>query len=123
MIALTDEERKAVKDAIILPMVLTVLERDKNIIKEQIKLNQPYLDIIEKAMKRAHADLVQARAFMRKQGIKIYDKERNERSITHKYVCRGYHHEDTFLWDYLQVQVEVLLGYYISGDVPKEYGV
>lgn len=123
MIALSEEERKWVKSAIILPMVLTVFERDKHIIAEKIKTPKPYLDNIEKAMSRVHQDLVNAKRLMREKGIKIYDKERTDRSIKHKYVCRGYHHEDTFLWDYLQVEVETLMGFYLSGYTPENYGV
>lgn len=115
VIALTEAERKTVKQAIILPMVLTVFDRDKKVIESQIKLNKPYLDYIEKGMKRAHQDLVNARRLMRKSGIKIYENERDDRSITHKYVCRGYHHKDIFLWDYLQVEVETLITFYLSG--------
>ena len=61
---------------IYLPMVITVLEKDRQIIeKSTFKLRQPYIDIIEQAIKHARADLKHTKLYMRENRLRNRTEE------------------------------------------------
>lgn len=114
MVSLSEGERRILKESLILPMVMTVFARDKQIMERSIKLNRPYIMPIERAMDQLNRDMVTARKFLRERGIKVYEEGRSDKGITVKYKCRGYHHADSYLWDYLKIEVELRMTRYLQ---------
>ena len=52
------EDRDKLEHAFYLPMLLTILERDRLIVeKSSFKLNRPYLELIEETTKAVQRDL------------------------------------------------------------------
>jgi hypothetical protein len=113
MVSLSEGERRILKESLILPMVMTVFARDKQIMERSIKLNRPYIMPIDRAMDQVNRDMVTARKFLRSRGIKVYEEDRSDKGVTVKYKCRGYHHTDSYLWDYLKIEVESRMSRYL----------
>lgn len=115
MVALSDGERMMLKESVLLPILLTVLERDKKAIQESsIKIKEAYYYTIEQAMERVHTDLVVARNFLRDQGIKVYKEERIPNGVAIKYVYRGYHFSEKYLSYFLRAEIETRLKKYLG---------
>lgn len=69
----TEEDLQAIKRHLIIPMVITVLQRDKKVLEQwALKTKQPYLSLMDSAMKKAHGEIYDTRVFLRSKGIKIY---------------------------------------------------
>lgn len=110
-----------IKPYILLPLILSAFERDKNSIVESgaIKTPYPYVLTIDEAMKRARADLYEIKREFRKRGIKVFEMERNEYGIEAQYLCRGYRGTYEMLDDFLAAQASMMMHGYLSGKEVK----
>ncbi len=110
-----EQESHFVKDYIILPFVLTVLDRDKKIIQAaQVKFPRLYLEWMDRVMDAATKDLTEARKGMLKSGINVYEQRRTEKGLDVKYKFKGYHHESSYLWPTLKAFVEKKIEEYLK---------
>ncbi|TDG00166.1 hypothetical protein [Paenibacillus piri] len=104
---LTPEELQFVKMGIILPVMLDVLQRDMNRIKQvKLKLNVLYTLSLGKAQDGVHAELMELKAELRKRGIRIYEEARVAEGIQARFKCRGYDHKLLLQWE--KVRTEIL---------------
>jgi hypothetical protein len=111
----TGEELQWIKEAILLPLVLTALERDGQWIRlSKIKTKQPYLDVIERAMQRITDDLVLIRRHFRERGIKILSSNRSSYGIHCTFLCRGYESHFELLWYYARGEAEQKMKHYLN---------
>ncbi|MBP1934876.1 hypothetical protein [Ammoniphilus resinae] len=111
----TDEEMQAIKRSVIIPMVITVLHRDKKILEEsEIKTKGPYIALMESALKKAEKEWYDARRLFRSNGIKVYEEKRTETEVEIKYVIRGYHHVTSLPWHVVKQNVEEVMKSYFG---------
>jgi hypothetical protein len=111
----TEEDLEAIKRYVIIPMVLTVLQRDKKVIEDSaLKTKQPYLSLMDAAMKKAHGEIYDTRVSLRSSRIKIYDEKRTENTIEIKYTFRGYQHTASLLWHIIKNDVESMIQHYLG---------
>ncbi|MCR8843062.1 hypothetical protein NQ117_05170 [Paenibacillus sp. SC116] len=98
---ITEEELALVKSYVLLPMVLTVLDRDAKLIANAglLRSPEPYVDAITNAMNRVSEDLRDVRRQFRSRGIKVFEEVREVKSVNVRYLCRGYEHSMTLLWE------------------------
>lgn len=119
-----------VKRYLILPMVLTAFDRDKNHIEHSgfFKTPKLYTDLIDKAMDETTKELTSVRRAFRDRGIKVYDEIRTTTGVTAKYMCRGYHGEISLRWAFITAEATVLMrmflgldvSHYVNPSIPEE---
>lgn len=110
-----DFEADAVKEYVLLEMVLRVIEHDvKAISISKIKLPRLYESMLRGVQDRVLLDMADHRKMFRKNGIKIYEELQEKDGLLAKYVCRGYHHQMFMLWGFVKVECEEVLKKYMS---------
>lgn len=114
MIGLTDEEMRMVKLYVLLPIVLTVFERDKRIMQEKVKTPGPYIKLLDEAMDKVTKDLANVRRKMRAAGIRVVEEERAATAAVVKTVCRGYEQSHSFWWENLKSETETKMSEYLG---------
>lgn len=114
---ISSEDYVLIQPYIVLPFIISALERDRKVIAESgvIRTPYPYILAIDDAIKQARTDLYEIKQECRKRGIKVFDTERNKYGIAARYMCRGYHGVFEMLDDYLTAQASVLMHGYIGG--------
>ncbi|HEY4390439.1 MAG TPA: hypothetical protein VGN02_03745, partial [Paenibacillus sp.] len=111
----TPEEAEFVKESILLPIILDVLERDRTaVVRAGLKLPEIYSELIELLQKAATAELTRARQGLRQHGMKIYKERRTVLGIEADYLCRGYHYEFSMLWGLVKAEILQRIRSYLS---------
>jgi hypothetical protein len=111
----TEEEIQLVKDCIIAPVLLDVLEHDMRAITlTKLKLPYPYRRKFRSMQKEVTLELTNLRQMMRQLGIKIYSESRSKEYLEAHYMCRGYDHEMILMWDTIKAEVEIRLSHYLQ---------
>jgi hypothetical protein len=120
----SNDELVLVKDCIIYPVILDVLERDIQKIKlVDLKIPMVYLNNLKHIQHLVTRELTDINKELRNRGIKIYEQEKSvHKGISAKYLCRGYTHEISFLPSLIRscvvIKVSVLLNLdYSSGGI------
>src|SRR5699024_5017856 len=94
-----DEESTWLKNYIILPFVIQVLERDKKVLEATpLKFQRLYLQWLDQIKEQVHRDFSQTRKKLRKTGIHVYEEKKVEKGIEVRYTFRRYHHDYNLLW-------------------------
>jgi hypothetical protein len=94
----TLDELIMVKDSIIYPVILDVLERDIGLMKSiDLKIPMVYIGNLKHLQAQITQELNDIKRELRKRGIKISEQDRSVNGITTKYICRGYQHQVSFL--------------------------
>lgn len=102
----TEEDLQLVKEYILLPILLDVLERDiKTLGTVKLKMDVIYVKVLRSAQDLITSDVTMIRKKMRGRGIKVYEQQRTESCIEAHYLCRGYHHRFSMLWGLVKAQL------------------
>ena len=97
---MTGEELRMVKDALLLPLMLDVLQRDMDkMVRAKLKLDRLYITSLRKVQDDIHAEMTGLRRELKVRGIRIYEEIREPEGIRAKYKCRGYDRVLFLLWD------------------------
>lgn len=115
----TREDTYNIKLYLLLPMVLTAFERDKQLAQKTFKTPDPYVRAIEEAMLRIDKDLKEVRQYMRKNGIKVYEQRKTDKELESKYMRRGYHSDMDLMWGLVRHDCRILMEKYLGLDVSK----
>lgn len=111
----TEQELYNIREYMFLPMVLTILDKDKKAISySDVKFKQSYLDMIEEGMKRVNSDLLELRKGFLKAGIIIAREERLQNELYWQYKCRGHIGEGSMLWDFVKAEIQVRINKYLN---------
>jgi len=114
----TEMDFTLVKQYILLPILLDVLERDINAINvAPLKMTIVYIKMLQQAQEHVHDDLVRVRKQMRSHGLKVYEENKTKLSVDAQYTCRGYHHSFSMLWSLVKSELETLLSGYLGVDL------
>lgn len=106
-IGLKPDETKLVKDYILLPLLLDVLEHDRSFLcRADLKTSELTNAIIDHLQAAATLDLAQARRKMREYAIKVYEDRKTKLGIEVEFICRGYHHKLSILWGLIEAEIE-----------------
>jgi len=117
----TNVDFTLVKQYVLLPIVLDVLERDiKGISSAELKMAKVYIKVLELAQKQVHEDLVRVRKQMKTHGIKVYEENRSKINVEVKYICRGYHHTFSLLWSLVKAEIETYISGYLNVNLEEE---
>ncbi|MEH7343552.1 hypothetical protein V7122_06720 [Bacillus sp. JJ1532] len=114
MTRIPEEDRNIIEQAIYLPMVLTVLNRDLNVInKSPFKLKQPYLNLIEETMKVIQKELKEVKQYMYKNKLKVEQLKRDEAFTMFIFLYKGYEEQHNYFNPRIRNRVQELLEFYL----------
>ncbi|MEH7122043.1 hypothetical protein V7127_02240 [Bacillus sp. JJ1773] len=114
MTRIPEEDRNIIEQAIYLPMVLTVLNRDLNVInKSPFKLKQPYLNLIEETMKVIQKELKDVKQYMYKNKLKVEQLKRDEAFTMFIFLYKGYEEQHNYFNPRIRNRVQELLEFYL----------
>ncbi|OPA77426.1 hypothetical protein BVG16_13275 [Paenibacillus selenitireducens] len=117
----TEVDFTLVKQYVILPIVLDVLERDMQTIgTAPLKMPMIYVRNLRHVQNQVHEDLVRIRKQLRAHGLKVYEEKRTKIGVEVLYICRGYHHTFSMLWSLVKAEVERYLSEYLNVDLNEE---
>ena len=109
------EARDMIEKAIYLPMTVSILNRDMKIIQQgPFKLKDPYLHLIEQALKLAQRDLYDVKNELRRRKIKVHEVSRDEAFTMYSFIYEGYEEEHNYFNPRIRNQVSALLEHYFS---------
>ncbi|EOR24930.1 protein YhjD [Niallia nealsonii AAU1] len=113
MSKLNEDERNIFENAIYLPMVLTILDRDLKVAETApFKLKQVYLNLIEHTMKQVQKDMRENNTKMYKNKWKLLKGESDEAFTEYNFYINGYHEVHRYFNYNLRNNTEKLLNYY-----------
>jgi hypothetical protein len=114
MTRIPENDRDIIEQAIYLPMLLTVLERDRLTIEQaSFKLKIPYLNLVEETIKAVQKDLKETRNQMRKGNIKIEKVGQDNDFTMYLFIYKGYEEQHNYFNPRLRNRVTELLEYYL----------
>lgn len=115
MTQVPSHDRDVIEEVIYLPMVLTLLERDKKIFQEgKFKIKEPYLEMLDQTSKLVHKDLHKAKSYLSKNNIKLEKSKSDELFTRYMFFYKGYEEEHNYFNPALRNRVENLLREYLS---------
>ncbi|WP_042349615.1 hypothetical protein [Bacillus massiliigorillae] len=114
MTRIPEKDRDIIEQAIYLPMVLTVLNRDLSTIQNSpFKLRNPYLEWIQQTMKIVQQELAEVNRFLRLENIKVSEMKRDEVFTMFLFLYKGYEEYHNYFNPRIRNKVEELLKYYL----------
>jgi len=100
---------------IYLPMVIIVLERNREMFeKGEIKLSKPYLNITDRAIKLVQADLKHTKQYMREHDLRILKGPNDNTTTNYIFFHGGYESNRRYLNVRLRNRTEELLEMYLN---------
>lgn len=117
MVSITEEETVLIRQALILPIVLDVLEHDIRVLRSSsAKMNAIYVRYLHALQDQVSLSLFQLRRRMKHQEIKVVDQRRGKEGLEAQILCRGYAHNTLLLWPVVRSEIELVLDALTSRD-------
>ena len=114
MTRIPEVDRNILEQAIYLPMVLTILNRDLTVInKSSFKLPQPYLNLVEETMKVIQKELSAVKLYMSKNKLKVQQLKRDEAFTMFLFLYKGYEEQHNYFNPRIRNKVQELMDYYL----------
>jgi hypothetical protein len=114
MTRIPEEDRNIMEQAIYLPMVLTVLNRDLAVVENSpFKLRKPYLELIEETMKVIQKELRDVKQYMKKNRMKVEELKRDEAFTMYMFLYKGYEEHHSYFNPRIRNKVQELMEYYL----------
>jgi len=116
---LSEEMLNDLEKLIYLPMVMTVLAKDRELItKAGFKLPRPYLELLDHADRKVQRELKDVHEALRSKGVKVMRGEGDELFTEYIFFHQGYEEHRRYLNVWLRNQVEEHVTRYfgIEGD-------
>jgi hypothetical protein len=114
MTRIPESDRDTIEQAMYLPMLLTVMERDRLVIETApFKLNKPYLNLIEETIKSVQSDLKITKDKMKKGNMKIQKIGQDSDFTNYMFIYKGYEENHSYFNPRIRNKVNELLEYYL----------
>lgn len=118
MVQTTEElqhELDLIHDFILLPMLLTTLENNRNRQLVSDKIQEVIIDTChEGIMFLIHADLQKVRAEMKRLNIKAWEEDPAPAYLNYRYISRGYEERFMLLKNVAKARMSIKLGNYVQ---------
>lgn len=116
MTRIPEKDRDIMEQAIYLPMVLTVLNRDHTVIQASpFKLRKPYLELVEETMKAVQKELAGVKAYMKTNQLKVMETKRDDAFTMFMFLYKGYEEYHNYFNPRIRNKVQELMEYYLIG--------
>ncbi|MFD1926841.1 hypothetical protein ACFSFY_01970 [Sporosarcina siberiensis] len=103
------------ENMIYLPMVLIILERDRELFeKGAFKLKRPYFKIVEEAEKIVQLELKETKIYMRRNNMQVIRGKTDNTFTEYAFLCGGYEDHRRYLNVRLRNRTEELLDVYFA---------
>ncbi|PUB05902.1 hypothetical protein [Paenisporosarcina sp. OV554] len=103
------------ENMIYLPMVIIILERDREEFgKGAFKLKRPYINIIEQSIKAVQKDLKETKFYLRQNNMRIIKGDRDDTCTNYAFYYGGYEQQRRYLNVRLRNRTEELLEMYLA---------
>ncbi|CEG26031.1 hypothetical protein [Bacillus sp. B-jedd] len=116
MTRIPEKDRDIMEQAIYLPMVLTVLNRDLAVIERSpFKLRKPYQELVEETMKIVQKELAGAKSYMKLNQLKVMETKRDDAFTMFLFLYKGYEEYHNYFNPRIRNKVQELMEYYFLG--------
>lgn len=103
------------ENAIYLPMIIKILEKDRLTIENgPFKLKTPYLNIVEGALKIARTESKETNIYLKRNNMKVIKKGSDETFTEYLFMHGGYEDHRRYLNVRLRNRTEELISVYFS---------
>ncbi|WP_201715446.1 hypothetical protein [Rossellomorea arthrocnemi] len=114
MTRIPESDRNILEQAIYLPMVLTILNRDLQIVNSSpFKLKRPYLEMIEETMKVIQGELAHVKKYIRTNKMKVERIQTDDSFTMYMFLYKGYEEHHNYFNPRLRNRVEDLMRHYL----------
>lgn len=111
----TEDELKMIRDYIILPHMLTMVQKSiVDIENSSNLLKQLYLAAGKEVMDKISRDLYNIRRELSRRNIKIINDEQVDLVVYHRFVCRGYEDRFGMVREVMRSEISVRLSKYVK---------
>jgi len=113
MTRIPEHDRNIMEQAIYLPMVLTVLNKDLMVINNSpFKIKKTYLYLIEETMKVIQRELSEAKKYMRTNKLQVMQTKRDDAFTMFLFLYKGYEEHHNYFNPRIRNKVQELMDYY-----------
>jgi CTP synthase (UTP-ammonia lyase) len=111
----TEEEHEMILNSILLPMMLTMIERNgKEFEVSTNMLRRYYIAATQILMNRIHAEMVKNKNELKARKIRVFEDIRPDDDLHYKYLCRGYEYPFSVMRDVVKSRISIKLGEYVK---------
>lgn len=113
---LTSDELVLIRDSILLPMMLTIVQREYELLAiDRSVLRQLYQVAVQALMHRIQRELTAVKRELRANDIKVVDSDRPADLILyHKVIYRGYEDQFGMTRDVVKSEIGIRMGQYVA---------
>ncbi|WP_240420276.1 hypothetical protein [Paenibacillus periandrae] len=112
----TAEEHEMILNSILLPMMLTMVEKNgKEFEVSTNMLRKYYIAATQILMNRIHTEMVKNKNELKARKIKVFEDVRPDEDLHYKYLCRGYEYPFAIMRDVVRSRISIMMGEYITG--------
>ncbi|MEK3722335.1 hypothetical protein [Paenibacillus sp. FSL H8-0034] len=117
----TEEEQEMILNSLLLPMMLTMIERNgKEFELSTNMLRRYYIAATEILMNRIHVEMVKNKLELKARKIKVFeDNTRMDDDLHYKYICRGYEYPFSVMRDVVRSRISVMMGEFVKSLLVK----
>ncbi|UUZ80512.1 hypothetical protein LJK88_37450 [Paenibacillus sp. P26] len=116
----TNEELVLIRDHILLPHMLTMVQKSIDDIENSPNILKPlYLAAGRAVMDKISAEMYNIRRELRQRNIKIISDEQVEMVVYHHFVCRGYEERFGMMRDVMRSEISIRLSKYVKEVIGK----
>ncbi|SFX40247.1 hypothetical protein SAMN04487921_1053 [Bacillus altitudinis] len=114
MTRLSSVQLQMMEQAIFLPMVISILNRDLTYLKKHqtFKLNEPYIQLVTSSLKEAQKALYQLKQQLHKEKMNVQQIEHDEGFTTYLFLINGYEEKHKYFNPRIRHRVEEMLTHY-----------
>lgn len=110
----TKEELEMIRDAIMLPFIMDVVQRNIDKLNFETWILKPlYIEAGEKLLDHIQKHLAEIKKELRRRDIKVWEDRHADHILHYKYVCRGYHDTFGIMREVMKAEMSVRLTQYM----------
>jgi hypothetical protein len=114
MTRIPEKDRDIMEQAIYLPMVLTILDRDLIVVeKSGFKLKKPYLELIDETMRAIQRELALVKSYMKQNSLRVEKVKQDEAFTMYLFLYRGYEEHHNYFNPRIRNKVQELMIHYL----------
>jgi hypothetical protein len=116
----TKEELELIRDYVLLPYMLTMVEKNEKELQFTTYLLQKYYIAVTRIlMDRIHKELTRVNRELREKKIKVFQDEREDMDLHYRYICRGYEDKFAIMREVARAAITVKIGEHIKSIVSE----